>query len=289
MRAVILSAVIFAFSFIVSNQFYASEEREQALSNLEKYNEYVNDINDSPRSYNTRLKFAYKLLEDGEPNLAKQQFGQAINLKEDDPSSLGPFARLSFDAGEFELAYNAYQKYILLAPDDRQAKVEFGLAAIQIGLIEQSLKIFESLLDTDPKSFQAKLGYALALFLAGDKAKLEVQLQEARALSPGEEGMSQIAVLEEKLKTISTSQPIEEFFARHIIIGPKITRTAKEKSTFYVFVNDFPMSAMPDFAKAKFEQSVKEAIDNDGSISSVKIVDEASNQELATLGKDSIT
>jgi hypothetical protein len=57
------------------------------------------------------------------------------------------------------------------------------------------------------------------------------------------------------------SNTLQDFFKYHEIVGPKYDKSYPGRDdSLIVEVNDFPVSAMPPFARQKFEENIKQAL-----------------------------
>src|SRR5262249_24096708 len=76
------------------------------------------------------------------------------------------------------------------------------------------------------------------------------------------------------------AQHIVEALQSNPIGGPKFVRAENSKDGLLVYMQDFPMSQMPPFAKQKFLGGLKSAVGDDESVKTIIFMDNASKTEL---------
>ena len=71
------------------------------------------------------------------------------------------------------------------------------------------------------------------------------------------------------------------YLKTHQIVGPKFVSFSTAGDTATVILKEFPMSAMPPFAREKFDQAITSKLTT-GSIKHVRLVDSTTKQVMAT-------
>jgi tetratricopeptide (TPR) repeat protein len=236
---------------------------------------------------------------------------ESLKQLQADPNNIDALlelANISFEGGVFDKAVDYLERAAKLIPetDSRFEKVntDIALASLQLGRTERSIAILEKLLTKNSELFPARLALALSL-------KMNKQIEEATkvanialAKAPDEEAK---AVVNRFLAEINnpitppskedTPLPplksnispeemspgilVQSFFKNHPIIGPKVKSiTWSDAQTAVISLADFPVEAMPPFAKAKLETSIQETFAKLSEKITIKLVDDGTKQTL---------
>jgi len=233
-----------------------------------------------------------------------------------DPGALVMMADLSFDQKAFTKAVDFYQRYLKLEPDDLGARARYASTLTFLGKYGDSIAELNSVLAKDPKNFPAKAYLAITYAQSGDMPKAKELGADALALAPSEDARARFSAFVNSLNgdggaaTLSSSpnrnntgQPqanvpvpsgaqssgVDGFIAvlrANPVAGPKfVSYETGKPSTLRLLFRNFPMQAMPPFAKEKFFSGLKKAAADtklDG-VKTITFVDVDSGSEMESI------
>lgn len=206
-----------------------------------------------------------------------------------DPGALVMMADLSFDQKAFTKAADFYQRYLKLEPDDLGARARYASTLTFLGKYNDSIVELDGVLKKDPKNFPAMAYLAITYAQSGDLPKAKELGASALKIAPSEDARARFSAFVSSLdeadvaqsssparnNTGKSQQNIQaqaqpgaviglegfiEIVRANPVAGPKFMsyETAKDGTLRLLFRN-FPMQAMPPFAKEKFFSGLKKA------------------------------
>jgi tetratricopeptide (TPR) repeat protein len=224
---------------------------------------------------------------------AIDSFLKAVQGDPKDSSSYLALADLSFERRVFDQSLNFYRKYLELEPGDGLARGRYASALTFLGKFDESIKELEFLLSQNTKDFQALAYLSIAYAQKGENNRARTYAQQALEVAPQEEARQRLLKYMESLpgQKVSALPPppsseslrtFEAAIRRHPIAGSKIAGVTLEESDKKVMVSvkDFPMEAMPPFARKKFFETLFSYPEASG-LEEIIFIDEASKRELA--------
>lgn len=208
-----------------------------------------------------------------------------LNLNPEDPDALIAMADISFDQQAFAKAIEFYKKYLEVEKTDLNARSRYASSLTFVGKHEEALAELDSVLKIDPKNFHAHAYTAIAYAQMGKVSEAKKFGQQALDVAPSPEAKKRFSQFLAQLDTQgeiphSSSPardntkseaalkdgPIVEYVKNNQIAGPKYeSYELTESNELVLNFKNFPMQAMPPFAKEKFFSSLKEATKSESS------------------------
>lgn len=189
----------------------------------------------------------------------------------EDAEALVMMADVSFDQKAFTKAVDFYQRYLKKEPTDFGARARYASTLTFLGKFDESITELKGILDKDEKNFPAMAYLAITYAQKGDIQEAKKVAALALDSAPSDEARARfssfVTSLNESSQPSTTAQvpekslPIDKLVGAmksNPVAGPKFVRgEMKGSDTVLLFFKDFPMQAMPPFAKEKFFTSVK--------------------------------
>lgn len=203
----------------------------------------------------------------GDADFLKRSAGLYHEIVEKDESktdALLGLATLSLHVGVFEKAIEYYEKYVKLMPDDLGAKANLALATGRGGDTGAGLKLADEVLAKDSKFVIALVTKGILLKESGKSKEAKVLFDKAMILEENPALKERIAELNgeegDKVKEdagkATPKEKIESYFKNHEILKNKFADLKIEGDKVVVSLANFPVAAMPPFAKAKLESNL---------------------------------
>ena len=214
---------------------------------------------------------------------------EVLNLNPNDGEALLLMADISFEMQAFTKASEFYETYLTVEPEDDVIRSRYASSLTFTGRAKEAEGILREVIERNPKAFQPRafLVFALAesgqteemrkageeaLALATDdraRAMLESFLQKMGQPEEGSRGEGTQQGSSEVLTSKSTPQfasmkgtpsalKVMDFLSKNPVAGPKLRGFQEEGSTLRVLLDNFPMEAMPPFAREKFLGGLRE-------------------------------
>jgi tetratricopeptide (TPR) repeat protein len=220
-----------------------------------------------------------------------------------DLDALRALGDLAVDAQQTERAMGFYDRFLTVQPDDPYVRTQVGNLHLSARKTTEAIAAYERALAADPTLFQAQLGVAFAYAAAGDPAKAVDGLKRARGLATDDASRKQVDDILARLNAPrpaaaadapsgSLKADVEAIFRSHPIVAPKLDRVEwPDDRTAKVVVREFPMEAMPPFARDKFNERIKTGVRESKTKHQVtqpitiQIVDSATGQVMSTLSE----
>jgi tetratricopeptide (TPR) repeat protein len=229
---------------------------------------------------------------------------EAILAKDpQDLDALRALGDIAVDGNQSAQAMAYYQRFLAIRPADPYVRTLVGNLQLSARNTAEALRSYEAALAADPMLFQAQLGLGFALAAAGEPAQAMDALKKARGLATDEATRAQVDELIARVTAPrSTAAPsddggsggfragVESIFRTHPIVGAKIERIEwADAGTVKVVLREFPMEAMPPFAKEKFTERIKSGVRENKTrhhvdqALAVQLVDSASGRVMDTV------
>ncbi|MCI5066337.1 tetratricopeptide repeat protein [bacterium] len=224
---------------------------------------------------------------------ALQALREVLQIAGEDAEALLMLGDLSFELQGFPEALEFYERYLTQAPEDDAVRARYASALTFLGRADESQVILQKLVDRNPEDFQLRAYLTLAFAQMGNFQEMERQGERALALAPSPEAREKLegflkgirkraqhgtassppssGAVEPEKNGNETAQLLPEltknagvllgeFLSKNPVAGPKIQDFAIEGDVFVVLVEDFPMQAMPPFAKEKFFSGIRQFV-----------------------------
>jgi tetratricopeptide (TPR) repeat protein len=253
--------------------------------------------------------------------MAGQAYGHVLQLDPDDLEALRGIGNLNYDRQKYDEAIAAYEHYLKHKPDDPEVQTDLGTMYLYTGNADQAIKRYKKAVSIKPDFFDAYFNMGVAYGAMNDTANARAALNQALKVAPDQDAKTRVNGLLAKLaggpgaqvasaggaapadrgaggQAQGSAAPnsfqgqIESMVRGLPFAGPKVQSVrwdSKNKAT--VLMNDFPMAAMPPFARQKFVgdlgsgiEDAKKAYHFEGPFE-LQIADAASGQVMETVSK----
>ena len=220
-------------------------------------------------------------------------------LKPNDIKPILEIADLSFNLMAFTKAVSYYEIYLKKKPNDAPVRARYASALIFVNESDKAIAELKAILKKEPKNFHALAYLAIAYAQLGDSKQAESVGKKAVAAAPTEEARTRVetflASLNSSGKDSSEVRPagqddavkvVSNYLSSNPIAGPKFKGSkVQDQTTLVVMFADFPMQAMPPFAKEKFLGGLKAELTakNVTLFKEIRFVDTASGEVMETL------
>jgi tetratricopeptide (TPR) repeat protein len=253
--------------------------------------------------------------------LASEAYGHVLKLDPENLEALRGMGNLNYDRQKYDEAIAAYEHYLKQKPDDPEVQTDLGTMYLYTGNADQALKRYQKAISINPEFFDAYFNMAVAYGAMDNIADARTALNQAMKYAPDAGAKSRVNGLLAKLNggapgpagaqvasagagapadqspasgaaANSFQGQIESVVRGLPFAGPKVQSVrwdAKNKAT--VLMNDFPMEAMPPFARQKFLSDLRSGIEDAKKTYHVEgpfelqIADAASGQVMETVTK----
>lgn len=259
-------------------------------------------------------------LQQGDGTLIMQglrQYQQVLALDAEHAEALLGLADLSFETGVIDKAVPYYERYLAKRPGDDRARTNLALAHLQLDQTARSIEILQEILGRQPELFPPRLALALAFKVAGNLDAAEAEAARALDYAPDDQARQVLTQFTAGLRQPRSGMPeghpplngvpagdstaarpaavaappvapasgvFEEYFRKDPVIGPKLAGVrAEDPAQPLIMVRDFPVQAMPEFAKQKFISRVAEAFRRLPGKVTLRLVDAGSGAELLAI------
>lgn len=229
----------------------------------------------------------------GEADFLKRAAGIYNEIVEKDGTkgdALLGLATLSLHVGVFDKASEYYEKYVKLMPDDLSARANLALAKGRGGDVEAGIKIVDEVLVKDPQFVIALVTKGIILKESGKIDEAKKLFDKAISLEENPSLKERIIALnkpEEKKELVSDGatpvEKVESYFKNHEILKNKFDSLKVEGDKVVVVLANFPVDAMPPFAKSKLEGSLRSLIQGNG-YNKIILVSKEEGRELISVG-----
>ncbi len=208
-----------------------------------------------------------------------------LDKEPNDKQSLITMANVSYNNQAFDQAAKYYESYLKQAPEDFESRSTYASALTFLGKSKEAEAELALALKAQPTFFPALANRAINVGLSGTKEDAYAAMNAALPHAPDPETA---AKLESFIKDLTTERPkstrgnvekeapvkaaaelapssqrfsqAADVVAQNPVAGPKFARFESNGDNLLLYMRDFPMAAMPPFAKDKFLNGVKEKI-----------------------------
>lgn len=226
-----------------------------------------------------------------------------LSINPKDKDALLAMGEVAYSQQAFDKAAEFYGEYLKLEPLDDTARANYGSALSFVGKFKEAEKELKSLLAKDPTNFQA-LAYLSISYSRANRIEDAKKIGEkALALSPDEDAKARftryLASLNKAPASASENSTPQtpaapasvvnsprgkflQFLMQHAIIGPKIVSHDFNDKSLVLTMSEFPMSVMPEAAKAKLVERLKTQSKEAGvtDLNDVVFIDAVTKEEL---------
>jgi len=246
--------------------------------------------------------------------LASDAYGHVLQLAPDNLEALRGIGNLNYDRQKYDEAIAAYEHYLKQKPDDPDVQTDLGTMYLYTGNPDQAIKRYQKAISIKPGFFDAYFNMGVAYGAMNDAVKARDALNQALKSAPDQDAKARINELLAKLgggaqmaaaggASGAPSQQgaaapnsfrgrIESMVRGLPFAGPKVESVRWDSSTkATVLMNNFPMEAMPPFARQKFLSDIGAGIEDakktyhiDGTFE-LQIADAATGQVMETVSK----
>ncbi len=190
---------------------------------------------------------------------------EILRIDKDDPQALMLMADVSFDQQVFPKAKEYYERYLAINSTDDAARTRYASTLTFMGEASRAVEILKEVSSRAPENFKINAFLALAYGQLGDKENVKLQGEKALSLAPDEESKKRLTAFLKRFegpkvtnaRGTNSDGSLETYFRNHQIVGPKLVKVTEEAGVMMVYLDNFPMSAMPPFAKEKFENGIR--------------------------------
>ncbi len=252
--------------------------------------------------------------------MASEAYAHVLELDPENLEALRGIGNLNYDRQKYDEAIAAYEHYLKNKPNDPDVQTDLGTMYLYTGNADQAIKRYQKAIAIKPDSFDAYFNMGVAYGAMDDKTDARSALDQALKFAPDQDAKSRVNGLLAKLSGTgaqaasagggmaadggAASQPpggtpansfqgqIESMVRGLPFAGPKVQSVrwdSKNKAT--VLMNNFPMDAMPPFARQKFLGDLGAGIEDAKQTYHVagpfelQIADAASGQVMETVTK----
>jgi len=241
---------------------------------------------------------------------AQLSFEHVLQHEPENTDVLRNLGNIAFDREQPDKAIDYYTRYLKLKPDDRNVETDRATMELAAGKTDEAIATYQKILKADPNFFQAQFNLGLAYHTAGKTTEAIDVLKKARKLASDDRTREQVDRVLARMQggggevapVADAAAPggangnggtfqagIETFFRDHPIMGPKVDRFEWKGDSVRVVLNQFPMTAMPEFVRKQLEDRIRSQITEQKTAHKVKdqvnveIVDDSSGQVMDTI------
>jgi tetratricopeptide (TPR) repeat protein len=230
---------------------------------------------------------------------ATDVLGLILRIDPQDKEGLIALADLSFNQKVFDKAVLLYQRYLAINGSDLQARARYASALAFVGKSKEAIDELNAVLKIAPDDFHALAYLAITDAQTGDtKTALSIgrkALEKAPSAETSSRFQDFLYSLEHKKSEKEPSPLIGKggsatelaaYISQNPVAGPKYVRfESPSEHELKVYFHDFPMEAMPPFAKEKFFSGIQEKANELRLVSLERVIfiDANSGKTLATL------
>jgi tetratricopeptide (TPR) repeat protein len=245
---------------------------------------------------------------------ALNSYGHLQEIEPGNADALRGLANVRYDKQQYVSARPYFEQYLELRPDDHAAQTDLATVRMHLGEVDEAIAGYREIIAANPTFVQAHYNLGVALHRTGDDQGAIDAFRHAKEITTDDSVRARIDVIMGQLGGVQQNMPatagaargtapavasatrtpfqesVETFFTTHQIVGPKLVAVEWAAPTdATVKVRDFPMTAMPPFAREKFTSRVRAALGEAkeaGGVSgavSVAITDDATGTVMETV------
>ncbi|MBF6567941.1 MAG: tetratricopeptide repeat protein [Candidatus Binataceae bacterium] len=207
-------------------------------------------------------------------------YAHVLKIAPDDPAALRGVGNINYDLHNYDQAAAAYEHYLKLKPNDPDVHTDLGTMYLSSGNPDQAIVQYKQAVQVNPKFFQAYYNLGIAYSQENQAANARINFEQALALAPDDQSRNEIKQMLAQNggapganggKTAPASSPPATTFAAAVeqavrnlpIAGDKVASVQWPSSTHArIAMQNFPMNAMPPFARDKFLSDLKSGVRN---------------------------
>ncbi len=226
------------------------------------------------------------------PELLHEAIAPLSSLSQQFPAhalTLRTLGNVLFDANLPDQAIKVYEEYLRLQPEDVNVLTDLGTQYFYADRTQDALVTYTEAVSKFPNHYHAHFNLYLVYTRLKDEGKAQEHLQKAAQI---EEAYGKIMGPVVELKrsfdgsprptTTPAYQELESYFRQHPILGPKFTSLEVSGDQITVYMHDFPIEAMPPFARESFDQKIKDQLEKLPTNHSLELRDQHSRSILAS-------
>jgi tetratricopeptide (TPR) repeat protein len=247
--------------------------------------------------------------------MSSDAYGHVLRLDPDNLEALRGIGNLNYDRQKYDEAIAAYEHYLKRKPEDPDVQTDLGTMYLYTGNPDQAIVRYKKALSIKPDAFEAYFNMGVAYAAQNNGQQAHAALQQALKLAPDQDSKARVKTMIAKLEggpaapggsqiasagaepaaasTASTFEGQIEAVVRGLpFAGPKVQSVKwNSKNTATVLMDNFPMEAMPPFARQKFLSDLGAGIEQAKKAYHVdvpfklQIADAASGQVMETVTK----
>lgn len=228
-----------------------------------------------------------------------------LELQPGDPETLLNMANLNYNFQVFDKSAEYFDAYLKVAKEDHSSRATYASALSFLGKFDEAEKELLYIIAKEPGHFLARANLAISYALAGNKESAKTASVDALKYAKDDETRAKFTgfleqILSPQPEVASETMPtttapitppasteftgLESSIRNNAVAGPKFVfaKAGADKTIELHFAN-FPMKAMPPFARDKFLNGVKDSIKKDGlenKYSQVKFIDHGTREVL---------
>ncbi len=248
--------------------------------------------------------------------MASDAYGHVLRLDPENLEALRGIGNLNYDRQKYDEAIAAYEHYLKHKPDDPDVQTDLGTMYLYTGNPDQAILRYKKAISLKPDAFEAWFNMGVAYAAQNNGAQARAALQQALKAAPDQDSKSRVKEMIAKLEGGPTAPggaaqvasaagasagaaapntfegQIESVVRGLPFAGPKVASVKWDsKNQATVLMNNFPMEAMPPFARQKFLSDLGAGIEDAKKTYHVdvpfklQIADAASGQVMETVTK----
>jgi tetratricopeptide (TPR) repeat protein len=220
---------------------------------------------------------------------AVDSFRHVLNLAPDDADAVRALANVFYDQKRYADASAQYERYLELRPDDPNVRTDLATTYLYRQEVERAIATYKDVLAARPDFLQAHFNLGLAYEAQGERAQALASIAKARGLANDDTTRERIDRVVSEIEgrepgavagpgqppppaedaTAGADAPpaadyraaVERGLRAHPILGRKISAIEwPDETRARVLVREFPMDAMPDFARNLFRARLETII-----------------------------
>jgi len=238
--------------------------------------------------------------------------GHILSIQPEQEQALLLMADLSFDQQAFTKAKEFYERYLEVNDKDDDIWARYASTLNFLGQSDRAAEILNGIIGRNPTHFQAMAFLAITYAQMGQKERSLELAERALPYAPGEEAKQRFQGFIQSLQsggeseqgptqTMASTRPIGEveqaptfqaaykiveYVSQHPIAGEKLAHFETENDILKIYLKDFPMSYMPDFARERFIAPISEFLVG-SPLKGVSLIDHESNEVMQQIQRDS--
>lgn len=220
-----------------------------------------------------------------------------LKVVPDDSIALVSMGDIAFNQQIFDKAVSYYQAYLRKNPEEDPVRARLASALTFLGKGDEALKELRFVLDRKPNDFHALAYTAITYAQMGKKAEALKYGDLALAHAPNDEARERFSSFLSSIKSSAAADTsasksednsiagkLSTFLKANPVAGQKFVRVEDSSpQEIGLYFRDFPMAAMPEFARNKFIQGIATKIGELGVSKEIPVIiyDATSKVEMA--------